>query len=433
MNVRRRSENGFTLIEVCIVTLISGLLFISLYELYTRYAKQAEVDTTWDHLQLSSNKIGDFFAAWRRYPCPADRTLKPGDLNWGKEIDPTAFGTTGADGTGVCDLGPTGLNLIPSPIPGGWLGACYTTGVGVVPNAGTNGVGGVCAFLDQSLANVVVIGAVPIDTLTVGAGHDSYGTSIIYDGWGNQLDYVVTYRLTGTGTYRYDRGAITVHDENGRDTAGIVNNGHYGLISHGQDGIGAYTRNGQMFQVCGSHVPQSWNTGDDENCSNKPIFIAGIKNSSRTVFHYDDMVYFVNKSAGGLWAQLNGSSDMLNTNPGMVNVGTDGITQPPSTANVALNVGDPLSANNGVLRAANNAKMAQVCKKDGTNCFAVTNVVTTNCNAGEVMYGFSNGSKTCAAPSFNMPAPNQTCCPAVGTCDGHWMTGITSQGIITCN
>jgi len=446
------SIKGFTLIEVCIVTIISGLLFVSAYDLYSRYSRQGAFDTTIDNIQSVSVEIAAFRGKRNRYPCPSDRTLPSTDPNFGKEV--------GAAAT-KCTLPP---GLVP--------GKCYSALAGITP-AGTNGVGGLCMVAcsfptgnpdgsgtnpcgDKTgltvgdgaggNANAILIGGIPINTIRQTIGTDGKSANIMYDGWGSQIDYAVTYQLTNFNTYVYDHGAITVHDENGNDTADIVNNGHFGLISHGPDRIGAYTGSGQMTSICGSHVPQSYVNpiipfpigpgGDDENCANVPTYIQGIRNDSKTAQHYDDITYFGTVVTGGLWAQLIGSSDMQNINPGMVNVGT---AAAPPAATVALNVGDPGGGNElGVLKAVNNTKAAQLCDFDGTDCFNISAITTgvTPCpvvaGVQQVMTGITTvagvTSPTCAAPVFNAPATiADQSCPS-----GHWMTGLTTTGIIIC-
>lgn len=440
------AAGGFTLIEVCIVTVISSLLFLSLFEIYSQYARYRARDDTWSHIQSAAQELNSFFGAQVRYPCPSDRTIKSTDPSYGKEVDPNGVANY------ACNLGPTGLGLIPNPVPAAWLGACYTTGVGVVPNAGTNGVGGVCAFRCSNALcgdktgtenNIVVIGGFPLTSIREAVGVNSNGRSIMLDGWYNQLDYVVTYKLTSSGTYRFDYGAITVHDENGLDTAGITNNAHYGLISHGKDGVGAYNANGQMFQVCGSHVPQTYNTGDDQNCSNNATFISGIKNESHTGLHYDDITYFVTQTSGGLWSQ-DTSSNLFNVNPGIVHVGTSNAAP---TANTALHVGDPTGGTNGIVHtdAASAAKAASICKKDGTDCFNVKALTdpagtTITCASGEVLVGIDSTAGvttphckkidgTAGSVTFATPSPNQTC----PSSPMQWIVGVASDGKIICN
>jgi type II secretory pathway pseudopilin PulG len=412
-----KASYGFTLVEVCIVIIISGLLFVSLFELYSRYMQQRSADITYENQQKVAVEISTFRSKKQRYPCPSDRTLAVNDPNFGKEIDPTANLS--------CNVASIGLTP----------GNCYSAGSGITP-AGTNGVGGVCMFLN-GVGNAVLIGGVPIAALRAVNGQ-SNSREIAFDGWGSQFDYVVTYQLTSKATYRYDRGGITVHDENGNNTAGIVDNGHYGIISHGKDQIGAFTRYGRMISICGTHVPQSYNTGDDQNCSNNSTFIQGIRNNTQTALHYDDLTYFVIVSSGGLWAQMPGSSDMSNVNPGMVNVGTDGIASPPP-ASVALNVDDPLGGTAGVVRAATNTKTNSLCARTGTDCFdikAITNATGVGqkitCTGGQVMTGITTDGAgthaTCATPTFKTPATitAQTCL------SGKWMMGIATDGTIIC-
>jgi hypothetical protein len=269
---------------------------------------------------------------------------------------------------------------------------------------------------------------------------DYNGRSIMFDGWGNQLDYVVTYRLTSKSTYQFNYGAITVLDENGNDTAGITNNGHYGLISHGPDGIGAYNVNGQMFQICGKHVPQGYGTGDDQNCSNQSMFIAGIRNDSHTALHYDDIVYFTTKTSAGLWGQ-DGNNNLYNSNAGIVNVGT---TAAPATPNAtALNVGDDATPGNGNVHVDSTsvAKAATICKKDGSDCFNIKALTdpagaTITCPSGMLVGIDSTAGATtphCVSMTggvtFSAPTASQTC--PVGP-PMKWMVGVSSDGKIIC-
>lgn len=433
--IKSSCAGGFTLIEVAIVTIISGLLFTGIFDIYSRYVREQQARTTEENIQLSAGAVGSFQITGR-YPCPSDRTLAKTNANYGTEV------------AANCNLGPTGLNLIPSPVPAGWLGACYTTGVGVVPNAGTNGVGGICAFRCAAATcgdgtgdnnNIVVIGGIPIKSIN-NTLKTAYSTNVILDGWGKQMDYVVTYKQTSTATYKDTIGAISVVDENGTATSGINNDAHYGIISHGPDGIGGYTSSGQMFQVCGSHVPQGWNTGDDQNCSNNAKFLAGLKNDSRTASHFDDRVYFVRSGQGALWNIIYGSSDVKNLNQGRVNVGTSadpltslGVADP----NVGLFIGDPAGGTSGFLHVSNVSKAKALCRKNGTDCFdikALTNAAGASqkikCATGTAMTGIKTvGGVTqavCVTPDFTPQAIQQTC-PA-----GQWLVGLDSSGLIIC-
>jgi Tfp pilus assembly protein PilE len=453
----KKAAGGFTLIEVCIVTVISGLLFLSLFELYSQYSRTKARDDTWAHIQAASAEVSFFFNKQTRYPCPADRTLKSTDPNFGVEIG-------GNTATKKCDLLTAPYNIIPATPAArvGWLGSCYIPGVGVQA-AGTNGVGGICAFPcwaglpnpigdlcgDKTGAanNVVVIGGYPFTTIRQVNGADYNGRAIMFDGWGNQLDYVVTYRLTSKSTYQFNYGAISVLDENGNDTAGITHNGHYGLISHGPDGIGAYNANGQMFEICGKHVPQNWGTGDDQNCMNQSMFIAGIRNDSHTAFHYDDIVYFTTKTSAGLWGQ-DGNNNLYNSNAGIVNVGT---TNPPvdttgnSLPNVALNVGNDVTAGTGNVHVDSTsvAKAATICRTKGNDCFNIKALTdpaggTITCPAG-MLVGIDSTAGVTTPHCVSMTGGVTFSKPPVGVVQKcqvgppmQWMVGVSSDGKIIC-
>lgn len=448
-------ERGFTLIEVCIVTIISGLIFLAMFEVYAAYTRSLAFGTTYDNISSLKTAISTFKAKKGRYPCPADRTLASTHPNFGKE--------TGVVSALKCDLTLPPWNLTP--------GNCYTTGVGLTP-IGTNGVGGVCMIACShpgappigtdpvgtracgdgtgATQNAVVIGAVPIASIRTVIGARNAPSKIMFDGWGNEFDYVATYQLTNRNTWKFDHGAISVHDESGNATADIDNDGHYGLVSHGPDQIGAYTRNGTMVSICGFRNPQSYTTGDDQNCAEDGTFISAISNYSKTAFHYDDIVNFVTLSTGGLWASIPNSPDIMNVNLGRVNAGTANDPLDSGGAvntNVALNVGDPLGGSAGIVNAQKNAKAAQLCNKDGSHCFNLTALTNSacaqiSCPSGQVMTGIYTDSVTgpccatppcthavCQQPKFTPPAsiPDQQC--SGGT---PWMIGVASDGTIIC-
>jgi type II secretory pathway pseudopilin PulG len=417
----RRKENrprreGFTLIELCIVTVISGLLFVSLFDLYSRYVLQQAIDNTEANIQASVSDISLFETNNSRYPFPADRTLSVNDPNYGLEIDPAAVGLT--------------------------VNFCYSTnGAPKLTPAGTNGVGGVCMVPSlrdadgDGVNDPILIGAVPVNTLRASVPLGT-GINVVFDGWGSKLDYAVSVTLTSATTFKFTNGVITAHDEAGRPTAGINDDAHYVVVSHGPDRVGAYSSGGQMASICNFGVPGAGL--DTENCSNNSTFIEAIGNSTATgASHYDDHIYFAKSGVAGIWGNLPGASDMVNLNPGSVDMGTS--AAPPSN-DVTLNVADPTGGTNGIVQAENNTKAAQFCDKNNTNCFFTSAITGTgdlnniNCknNSGIgspnswVMSGISKGTGDCGAPQYTPPLPCQKC-PA-----GEWISGFQTDGKILC-
>jgi type II secretory pathway pseudopilin PulG len=401
---------GFTLVELCIVIIISGLIFSAIFDLYTRYLRQTATANTVANIQTSSNQIGFFFSNNLRYPYPSDRTVPINSPLYGLEIDPAVVGLT--------------------------VGNCYASGPpAVISPAGTNGVGGVCMIPSLRDADgdgqpdPVLIGGVPIRTILNNV-QTGVSTNVVFDGWGSKLDYAVSANLANVATYNSTWGVITAHDEFGNNTAGINDDAHYAIISHGADRIGAYSTGGQMSSICLFGVAGAGL--DNQNCSNNSTFIESIAHSAAGgLAHYDDYVYFVKSGSSGIWAYQPNSNNIYNLNIGNVGVGT---AAPGST----LDVEDPLGAGNGTLRAENNAKAAMICDKTGANCFPVKGFTaaagseTVKCPANQVMNGIAMNAGTlqatgCAPPAFPFPIPGPQTCPV-----GKWLHGYATNGTILC-
>jgi prepilin-type N-terminal cleavage/methylation domain-containing protein len=90
------SCRGFTLLELSIVLIITGILTIPLIRLYTDYLQQEKIDLTKSNLDHISRIVA--LSSPLRYPCPADRSLIPSDPNYGLD---------------VCTLPGFSLNAIP--------------------------------------------------------------------------------------------------------------------------------------------------------------------------------------------------------------------------------------------------------------------------------------------------------------------------------
>jgi hypothetical protein len=81
------------------------------------------------------------------------------------------------------------------------------------------------------------------------------------DGWNHRYTYAVTVPLTNASTFDNDEGAITIRDIN--DNTVINGTAHYVLLSHGEDGKGAYSTGGGQFMACNSTSGK-----DQDNCTN---------------------------------------------------------------------------------------------------------------------------------------------------------------------
>ena len=376
-----RANSGFTLLEIVIVLFISSLIYITLFKAYDYYRQVERIETTKSNLANSNAQISYFFSNALRYPCPADRSLALGDPNYGRE-----FNTT-------CD--PTLIGLTT-------LGSC-TAGNGICLIEGARDING------DTIGEPVLIGAVPI--VTILETNDSFlPVETAIDGWGSKLTYAVTASLTNNSTYAFFAGVIEAQDEFGRPTAGINQDAHYAIVSHGNDGKGAHLESGQVGIACGATAAAV----DNENCNDDEIFVQALGHyEADTPQFYDDYVYFSKSQSSSLWSYITGTNHVVNLNTNNIGIGTD---TPAEKVEVA-----------GTLKVDNNLKASRVCDAVGL-CFNI-NVITGSgaiaCPMGQVMVGISNANEDCDVPTFSPPAVGVDCSPG-------WVRGIRTDGSVVC-
>ena len=366
---RVNNANGFTLIEISIVILISALIFVPLLNMYQNYYKHQFIDKTLTNIDLAQSVIGTFSSA--RYPCPADPSLGPTDPNYGLEQ---------VDASGDCITAPGKVISVPGA---------------------------------RTPAETVVIGAVPIRTirLTTSAAYLPDETAL--DGWGRKLLYAVTKSQTKATTYVNDKGQIAAIDEGTPPlpTAGINGDAHFVVLSHGANGNGAYSNNGTIVTPCVATTKES------ENCDADSTFMSALGfYEGDSPQYFDDLSYFAQRFDNELWASTSaGSIHIYNKNKGNVGIKT-------STPTEKLDV-------NGDLEASNNVKVTKICDINGAKCFNVDSISGSGsamtCPANQVMIGITNGTAQCSAVGLTPPA-DTTC----GT--GKWIQGIRSDGSVVC-
>jgi len=371
MNTRKEtdlkvSDHGFTLVELSMVIIIVGFLLIPFIGMYSNYYKEKRLTESRDNIREASSYMSKFFSASTpsRYPCPADPALPVTDPNYGIED---------------CTAG----------------GAIITT-----PGA-------------RTAANVVYIGAIPITTIRntlIAAGQEGiYADIITRDGYDNKLTYAVTSSLTSGATYRFYDGQITALDEFGNPTAGINDDTHFVIISHGKNGSGAYGAYGNIVQACPATGPER------DNCNGDASFVSALGNYEGNAASYiDDASYFVKSGGSTLWSYVGGTNHIFNLNTGNVGIKN---SSPSEKVDV-----------NGIVRATNNIKTEEICTKSGTKCFDVNKISGSGFSCGaatQVMVGISNSSADCVTPAF--PAPVDT------DCSPGWVMGLRSDGTIICS
>lgn len=437
MNIKifQSSERGFTLVELAIVMLIFGLSLLFISRFVSLYTLNAQLEKTEETIRLTDSAMNEFFGLQGRYPCPADPDLAPGDINYGVEqcrnfTDP-GFDPNSCAGT-----------------PGGI--SCTTVGS---RDGDLNGS-----------PDVVMIGSVPFRTLLDVVTFTDFTETNAFDGFGRQLTYAVTEpmsdtRFTLVNPANTNAGAISVIDENRIPLTEPDATAHYIIISHGQNGRGAYSREGVEVDNClvtslpaspgvPSPVPPGVNPAgieiEIENCDrNDAIFAKAIQSGGDNDFFNDDTSSFTTRGLTTLWRRSlsspSGEAHIYNTNTGNVGIG---IQNPLHRLHI---VGD-LSSEQKVIGQ-------RYCEgPNEENCLDVNRIAGdgTECPPGEAAYAIgydpNDPNPADASPDPMLDAAKLHCKPVNWitqnlTCPDHnfggglqqtFLNGFSNLGNIVC-
>lgn len=317
------NQKGFTLVEMAMVLIIFGMIMIAVMAGVSLYNEQRVTAKTNKSIENSNSVLLEYVQAFGVYPCPADASLGPGNPLYGVE-----------------QRGPiTDFND-----PGYDFQNCLTPANRTEPGRDT---------IDNSATpDTILVGAIPFTTITqrlsnlgeIWAEFSDYET---IDGWGNKLTYAVTTKLTNQDTFDSKYGTIDVVEENGvslldetEDPGDDVNNNgvrdfgryaHFVLVSHGQNGRGAFSRAGSQNPcVLGVVLPPTLPPGvtsvnETENCdylnTDDGVFFSGLANDREDSFN-DDKLKFTLFEDSDLWRYV-GNTSITNTNAGNVGMGID--------------------------------------------------------------------------------------------------------------
>ncbi len=446
MRSRLYASGGFTLVELSFVLIIFGMIMLSVMTGFGLYSKQQALKQTEKSIDHSNAALLEYVATFGAYPCPADPTLGPGQLNYGREqrvggLDYTDPGYDDAD----CAVASSVLGKDVDKVPGG---------------------------------EPVLYGALPAVTiaerlLQSGYIYADFGDVDSADGWGRKLTYAVTASLTKRSLFDGLNGAIGIIDEDNNSLVrereidsnnnriadpgedlngnGIIDRGrypHFVLVSHGQNGRGAHMRNGTLVESCPASLPLPdpppptvTAVNEIKNCNIETgTFFSGLINEAESSYN-DDIVKFSSYINSALW-RYTGRSKIENTNVGHVGVGTDdpqqalhvvgeivtgrararAYTDRVGTRNLVL---PPDSiGGNGLTPASQEMQCdepGEVVKKiEGIKSDA-TNPIAVDANGKDI-----NGPRvTCEKPFGEGPPPDMTCQNVDGV--QYVMYGITAS------
>lgn len=241
------------------------------------YAKKTQTESKLDRIEEA---LAAYLANNKRLPCPADGTLLITNASFGVEGTPSSAS---------------------------------------------------CGSANFSSAKVYA-GVVPVTTL-------SLPDDFMFDGWGRRITYAVDYRFANNSTTNTDcdgatstvcfidtsgdAATIKVHDASGtaRTSTAV-----YVLISHGENGHGAFVKNGSSTRINTYISGNPWRSGGfDDELENAHFDNSGSNTAYNTTFvdkqfvrdedgytdYFDDMVRFKTKSELVKEAGTNLTSNIL--------------------------------------------------------------------------------------------------------------------------
>ncbi len=409
-------EKGFTLIELCIVIIIIGVLVAPLLQLYHSYLLRKEMIVTRENVQAAVDGLG--FIPFR-YASPSNRSLVQSTPNFGLE---------------KCDLA-------------------------AIPLCSTAGLQGICRAVSAFDKNgdtsydEVIIGGVPmfyyetynlstgLPTLTSLRKVDYLNPTNIIDSWNNKLTYAVTANITRPNRSQivtrmdFKAGVISaINEVNGNPTAGISDNALFVVVSHGKDGQGAFNNSGLSNNNCST-------TGRGENCDEDTTFMQGLitEGTGGTAPYtgpFDDISKFYIAPEGEVWRSTGTRNASNQALPHIRNMNTNNIGVNITAPTSKLDVG-------GTIRA-DSVRASKICDENGNNCFNPPTLFGSGmpisagsgsagvCDVGQVITGISGGQIQCGHPSFSVTPTSIF--PIVRTCPaGKFIVSVITDGCIICN
>lgn len=219
------SQKGYTLLEVAMVMVILSLFVVAAIPLIKMYYKEQQYETTLNNQKIIDIAIEQFKETRGRYPCPARGNAEPNDPQYGRAVFDCAA-LTGPPGT--CNNG-----------------LCFEVSERTVD------VDGVI------VTPLVIRGTLPFVDIELSPDES-------YDAYGGRYSYAVTALLTDKEQYRTNRGGISIVDGDDQSVIEPPASAHYFVFSHGEDGIGAYDREGNIGIACDGPM------FDNQNCNTAP-------------------------------------------------------------------------------------------------------------------------------------------------------------------
>lgn len=360
-------QEGFTLLDLSMWLIVIGLLVAGGLYQYHLYAARKSFDKTTSTLQKINSAMTNFYYENGAYPCPAP------------------------------------LNAARTAANYGVAGACA----------------GPAAF---------ITGGVPFKNLLM-------PEEMALDAWHNRLTYTVTRTMTDRDTFDDAPGALIIDQVPGIETpSGIIAstlppvprpNLHYIVVSHGENGFGARTRDAVVAGACPNQgtFPREADNCDGDNNFFDSYLGRSIRDNGAA--RMDDVVMWSDNLPERIWAESSADRQNVFSRGLTVGIGTDN----PDNR-YALDVTGNIYADGGNIRAADYCD--PTTDPDGPGGIAMT------CFNVDMIAGSGVDCADQGSPGLRGFANGQAVCTEItgisGNCAvGEYVTGINPSGEVICS
>ena len=356
---KARSEKGFSLVEFGLVMIVTGLMIAGALGVYVSYMKKAKLEVSYKRLYEANTMLSEVWSVEKRYFCPADPTLDPSDAKYGREIAGCAGIAVGTCSGGVCvsagkDAGGGKTGVLTGMLP-------YKDIADKLSSQQVELTRQMERAKDPAMKEEFRKALNRAKRTTTLNAKD-----LAFDGWGKQLTYMVsqawvtavppsTAAMQASDPNMKTGGSIIVKDDEDKEIA--ARGAHFAVISHGENGSGAYDAQGKLTgAVCNDLGDiERENCNKDATIKRAPVHSAG-NNTRKT----DDLVAFNVTVSNEMWERVPCGNDLClrNRNSNNVSVGNTTVA-----AVEKLTIGGMMRAQQMDLGAK------KLCNKDGTKCF----------------------------------------------------------------
>lgn len=353
-----RAQGGFSLIEISILLIVVGFIFIPIMRVLDHDWERAGFTRTLGVISTAEDGINTFYANnSAAYPCPAGLVLSSDHAESGVSRD--------------C----SDLNNFANCTNPNWL---------------TDTNGGVCRT-SGAAGNAVIIGAVPF-------ADARFDLETSLDFWGNKIIYAVPFLNTDADATNNYQG-VRMNSLNSAGATVSVTDGEILLFSTGETARGGFTKDGVQIEPCGV-AADGYET---ENCDFDNTFFRnegsdGVFSRVTGAGFYDDITRTQESFPISTWfehqdnpAVGSGDKRFAITNSVRVGIGTN---SPENTLHVVgggIRIESGGAVHGSGFEPGGTLKTPMVCATGGSDCFEPEKITDSRaemrCDAAGNLHG----------------------------------------------